>query len=254
MYANYLSLFLLPLLQTQERQQASKHNKNAPSTAMLRLFNRRSALQAHRIKVGIFPRNVSFSSSAPGFDFLTGNGKVVCTDGTVFATGIMGNLSESSVICRAGGSVVHAVVNSQRSDDPKEAFLPLTVDYRSRSYAFGKIPDLPQRRERHGTDDELLVARCIDRAVRPLFPKGYVNEVQLLVTTHAADGVHDPTIAAMNAASFALLQSRQPWFGPIGCVRIGIIDGVIKVNPTIVEMERSTLDLVYAGTKDRVLM
>lgn len=194
------------------------------------------------------------STDARGFDFLTGGGKASTKDGLVFSTGILGHLSESSIICKQGGSVLHAVVNSARSSEATEAFLPLTVDYRSRHYAYGKIPATSGRRERHGGDDEILVARCIDRAVRPLFPKGYVNEVQLLVTAHAADGVHDPTIAAVNAASFALLKSKQPWYGPIGCVRVGLIDGELKVDPTLAEMERSTLDLVYAGTAGRALM
>lgn len=193
------------------------------------------------------------STEARGFDFLTGGGKATTKDGLTFSTGIMGHLSESSIICKQGGSVLHAVVNSARSSDATDNFLPLTVDYRSRQYAFGSIPT-GGRRERHGGDDEVLVARCIDRAVRPLFPKGYVNEVQLLVTAHAADGVHDPTIAAVNAASFALLKSKQPWYGPIGCVRVGIIDGQLKVDPTLAEMEHSTLDLVYAGTEGRALM
>jgi polyribonucleotide nucleotidyltransferase len=130
----------------------------------------------------------------------------------------------------------------------------LTVDYRSRSYAFGRIPQLNTRRERHGTDDEILVARIIDRAVRPLFPKGYVNEVQITVTTHAADGIHDPTIAAVNAASLALMKSRQPWNGPIGCVRVGFVDGKLVLDPSVAEVERSELDLVYAGNMSRPVM
>lgn len=194
------------------------------------------------------------TTDARGFNFLAGDAKASTKEGLTFSTGIIGHLSESSVICRQGGSVLHAVVNSARTSDATDAFLPLTVDYRARQYAFGVIPTTSSRRERHGGDDEILVARCIDRAVRPLFPKGYVNEVQLLVTAHAADGVHDPTIAAVNAASFALLKSKQPWYGPIGCVRVGMIDGLLKVDPTLAEMETSTLDLVYAGTAGRALM
>ena len=194
------------------------------------------------------------NSSASGFTNMAGNTQATSQNGLVFSTGVMGHLSESSVLCTSGGSVVHAVLNSTKVNDPTSAFLPLTVDYRSRSYAFGMFPATSMRRERHGGDEEILVARCIDRAVRPLFPKGYVNDVQLLVTTHAADGIHDPTITAVNAASFALLQSKQPWFGPIGCVRVGLIDGVLKVDPTLAEMGTSTLDLVYAGTEGRALM
>lgn len=176
-------------------------------------------------------------------------------DGRItLSTGIFGHLSESSVICNVGGSVVHAALNAARSNDPNEPFLPLTVDYRARQYAFGVIPGSRQRREAHGSSDEILVSRFIDRAVRPLFPKGYVNEVQLTVTNHAADGIHDPTVAAVNAASLALMHSKQPWQGPIGCVRIGCIDGQLKIDPTLKEMETSTLDFLYAGTSTRTLM
>jgi len=185
---------------------------------------------------------------------MSGEHKASIASGLTFSTGIIGHLSEASVMCNAGGSVVHAVVNSARPEGPTNAFLPLTVDYRSRQYAFGHIPKTNARREKHGGDDEILVSRCIDRAVRPLFPKGYVNEVQLLVTAHAADGVNDPTIAAVNAASFALMCSDQPWYGPIGCVRVGLIDGELRVDPSIKDMERSTLDFVYAGTEGRALM
>lgn len=100
--------------------------------------------------------------------------------------GAMGHLAEASAVCSQGGSVVHATVCSARNSKPEDDFLPLTVDYRSRSYAFGRIPKSPNRRERHGSDEEILVARIIDRAIRPLFPKGYVNEVQVTVTAHAA--------------------------------------------------------------------
>lgn len=186
---------------------------------------------------------------------MAGKAEASSASGITFSTGIMGHLSESSVFCKQGGTLVHAVVNSSWTSDSKDAFLPLTVDYRSRQYAFGQIPTQnPSRRDRHGGDDEILVSRCIDRVVRPLFPKGYVNEVQILATSHAADGVHDPTIAAVNAASFALMQSKQPWFGPVGCVRVAMIDGALQVDPALPDLERATLDLVYAGTKDRALM
>jgi polyribonucleotide nucleotidyltransferase len=169
--------------------------------------------------------------------------------------GSFAHLADSSAICSNGGSVVHATVCSARTLDPVDDFLPLTVDYRSRSYAFGRIPQSINRRERHGTDDEVLVARVIDRAIRPLFPPGFVNEVQITVTAHAVDGVHDPTITAVNAASCALTNSNLPWKGPIGCVRVGLMpDGVLKVDPTVEEMKTSTLDLVYACTRSRPLM
>lgn len=159
-----------------------------------------------------------------------------------------------SCVCTYGGSVVHVAVTSNSVKDPTEDFLPLTVDFRYRSSARGVFPTNQARRDKHGSDEEILVSRIIDRSIRPLFPKGYVDEVQVLGTTHSVDGVHDPVIAAVNAASFALMQSRLPWFGPIGCVRIGRIDGNFVVNPSLADMERSTLDLVFAGTSHRPLM
>ena len=185
-------------------------------------------------------------------------GKRIFVDGdakiSFAAGGPLANLTESSAVCSHGGSVVHATVASKRNPDPTDDFLPLTVDYRSRSYAFGRIPSTNNRRERHGNDEEVLVARMIDRAVRPLFPAGFVSELQLTVTTHAADGTHDPTVAAVNAASLALLRSRAPWDGPVGCVRVGYIDQQLVVSPTLAQMADSTLDLVYAGTQQRPVM
>lgn len=195
------------------------------------------------------------SSLSPSFAKVLGKIGVVKSSRLTFAEGGgMGHLSEASSICSQGGSVVHATVNSAWNSDPKDNFLPLTVDYRSRAYAFGRIPLSINRRERHGSDEEILVARVIDRAIRPLFPSGYVNEVQVTVTAHAADGVNDPSIAAVNATSMALMLSRQPWNGPIGCVRIGYIKGILTVDPTIEEMKTSSLDLVYAGNSSRPLM
>ena len=170
------------------------------------------------------------------------------------AGGPLANLTESSAVCSHGGSVVHATVASKRNPDPSDDFLPLTVDYRSRSYAFGRIPSTNNRRERHGNDEEVLVARMIDRAVRPLFPPGFVSELHLTVTTHAADGTNDPTVAAVNAASLALLRSRAPWAGPVGCVRVGYIAGRLVVSPSLAQMAESTLDFVYAGTEQRPVM
>lgn len=170
------------------------------------------------------------------------------------AGGPLANLTESSAVCSHGSSVVHATVASKRNPDPSDDFLPLTVDYRSRSYAFGRIPSTNNRRERHGNDEEVLVARMIDRAVRPLFPAGFVSELHLTVTTHAADGTNDPTVAAVNAASLALMRSRAPWAGPVGCVRVGYIDNRLVVSPTLAQMAESTLDFVYAGTEQRPVM
>lgn len=148
--------------------------------------------------------------------------------------------------------MVHAVVASARAEKPTQDFLALTVDYRDRAYAHGRVPVNVSRRERHGSDEEILAARAIDRAVRPLFPRGYVDEVQITVTAHSVDG--DTVVTAVNTASCALSLSSQPWFGPIGCVRIGLLDGHLKVNLTAEERKMSTLDLLYAGSKQRPIM
>jgi polyribonucleotide nucleotidyltransferase len=167
----------------------------------------------------------------------------------------MGHLSESSVIASYGGSIVHVAVNSQASTEAGEDFLPLTVDYRARMSAFGLLPEGSRRREKSpGSDEEILVARFIDRAVRPLFPSGYVDEVQVTITNHATDGVNDPTVLALNATSMALLKSNQPWFGPIGCVRVGLVENKLVVNPSVQSLKESPFDLLYAGTIDRTLM
>lgn len=167
----------------------------------------------------------------------------------------MGHLSQGSALASAGGSVVHAAVNSAKAEgEPGEDFLPMTVDYRARASAFGKLPIGRAKKELNNSEGDILVSRFIDRALRPLFPKGYVDEIQVLVTNHSADGLHDPTVLAVNAASFAMLNTDQPWNGPIGCVRVGYVDGQLKVNPTVPEMESSPLDLLYAGTMNRAVM
>ena len=111
---------------------------------------------------------------------------VPSSDLVFYDGGSMGHLAEASAVCSQGGSVVHATVCSSRNSNPTDDSLPMTVDYRSRAYAFGRIPKATNKRERHGSDEEILVARIVDRAVRPLFPKGYVNEVQITLNAHAA--------------------------------------------------------------------
>ena len=164
-----------------------------------------------------------------------------------FGSGLIGDLADASILARQGETVVHAVITSQSNVGASAQMLPFTVDFRSRSYAFGHVPEGRERRERHGGDEEVLAARVIDRAVRSLFPKGFVDTLQLLVTTHSADGLHDPVVLGINAASAALSVSSQPWNGPIGCVRVGMLAGKLVLNPSVADLERSSLDLLYAG-------
>ena len=170
-----------------------------------------------------------------------------------YSVGNIGHLAKSSVMSTIGGTVLHAVVACAASS-AEGGGLPLTTEYRSRQYAFGAIPENAARRERHGSEEETLVSRFIDRAIRPCFPEGYVSEIQVTVTNHAGDGIHDPTTDSVNAASAALLLSGLPWYGPVGCVRVGCIDGILVVNPTVSDMTRSTLNLLYAGNADRPVM
>ena len=163
-------------------------------------------------------------------------------------------LAESSVLTKYGNTVVHVSVCSNKCDEPSPNMVALNVDYRSRAYAFGRLVDSKQKRERHNTDDEILAGRIIDRSIRPLFPKGYLDEIQLTCTSHSVDGIHDPIVTAVNGASMALIKSKQPWNGPIGCARIGMIDGQLVLNPSAKDMEKSTLDLIYSGTSYRTLM
>jgi polyribonucleotide nucleotidyltransferase len=170
-----------------------------------------------------------------------------------YSVGKIGHLADSSLLCQEGNSVVHAAlcINSHSADAD---FLALTVDYRSRMYATGQIPDNAARRERPNDEEDTIVARFVDRAMRPMFPKGMRCELQLTLTTHAADGIHDPTVAAVNASSMALLNSGLPWNGPIGCVRVGRLNGELVVNPPVADMRNSTLNLLYAGNRYRPVM
>ena len=171
-----------------------------------------------------------------------------------FGYGELGHFANSSVVCSQTETVVHAAISVKRKYSADQDFLPMTVDYRDRLYARGLVPTERGSREWHGSQSETLVGRMIDRAMRPLFPAGYVDDLQVLVTCHAADGQSDPTVLGMNAASCALLLSSAPWRGPVGCVRIGRLDGKLVVNPTVQQMKDSTLDLVYAGTVLRPVM
>ena len=134
-------------------------------------------------------------------------------------------------------------------------FFPLTVDVEERMYAAGKIPGGFFKREGRATERATLTARMIDRPIRPLWPKGFRNEVQVICTTLSADLVTPHDILCINGASAALMISPLPFFGPVGAVRIGWIDGSLVINPTLPEIaSESTLDLIVVGTKDGLTM
>src|SRR3954469_11692745 len=133
-------------------------------------------------------------------------------------------------------------------------FFPLTVEYREKTYAAGKIPGGFLKREGRPSDDEILAARLIDRSIRPLFPEGFKNEVQVFVTVLSADQENDADIHGVVAASAALTLSTVPWNGPLGAVRVGRVEGNWILNPTFQQLEFSTIDLVVSGSADSIVM
>ena len=129
-------------------------------------------------------------------------------------------------------------------------FFPLTVEYRERAYAGGRIPGGFFKREGAPVKKEILTCRLIDRPIRPLFPEGFRNEIQVICLVISADPQNDPDVLAMNGASAALSLSGIPFAGPVGAVRVGLVDGQFVANPTTAEQEASQLELVVAGTED----
>ena len=171
-----------------------------------------------------------------------------------FNTGYMAKQADGSVLVSCGETVVFAsaVVSKEVKED--QDFFPLMVDYREKSYAAGKIPGGFLKRESRPSDRETLVCRLTDRPIRPLFPKGFVNEVQIIIYVLSADKENQPDILAINAASAALSVSGMPFKGPVGAVRVGRLNGEWLVNPSYLELEESNIDLVVAGTKKAITM
>lgn len=169
-------------------------------------------------------------------------------------TGRIAQLADAAVLVKYGDTVV--LVTACASDKPKEGidFFPLSVDYEERLYAVGKIPGGFIKREGRPTEKAILSARLIDRPIRPLFPDGYRNDVQVVATVMSVDQDNLPEIAAMIGSSAALSISPIPFMGPTGSVLVGLIDGQFVLNPTTAEREKSDLHLVVSGTKDAVMM
>jgi len=162
--------------------------------------------------------------------------------------------ADGAALVRYGDTVV--LVTAVASKQPRQGidFFPLTVDYQERAYAAGKIPGGFFKREGRPHDKETLTARLIDRPLRPLFPKGYRQDVQIISTVLSADQENDPDILAIMGASAALTVSPIPFLGPIGAVRVGRIDGKFVLNPTYAQQERTDIDLVVAATQAAVVM
>lgn len=173
----------------------------------------------------------------------------------VIETGKLAKQANAAVTVRYGETVV--LVTATASDQPREEvdFFPLTCDFEERLYAAGKIPGGFFKREGRPGEKAILTSRLMDRPIRPLFPKGFRNDVQVIATTLSADQIHPPDVAAVVGASAALSLSDIPWAGPIGCVRIGLVAGQLVVNPTLQQIEReSQLDLVVAASEDAIIM
>lgn len=169
-------------------------------------------------------------------------------------TGLMARQAAGAVSVRLGDTIVFCAVTN--TDKPREGidFFPLQVEYREKYYAVGRFPGGYFKRETRPSEKEILCARIIDRPIRPLFPAGYFNDVQVNSMVLSADGENEADVVAVNAASAALHISEIPFMGPIGAVRIGRINGEWVINPTQTERLSSDLDLIYAGTRERFLM
>ena len=170
-------------------------------------------------------------------------------------TGRVARQATGSVVVTMGGVQVLCTVVGSKSAREGQDFFPLSVHYQEKYYAVGRIPGGFFKREARPSEKETLTSRLIDRPIRPLFPKGYMNEVQVVCTVMSADKVNDPDIAAMIGTSAALAISGIPFQGPIGCARVGFTEGEgYLLNPTYEALENSELNMVVAGTKDAVLM
>ena len=178
----------------------------------------------------------------------------VGSDEIRFETGKLAKQADGAVIVRSGDTMVLATAQGRLEAREGADFFPLTVDVEERMYAAGKIPGGFFKREGRPTEKAILTARMIDRPIRPLWPKGFRNEVQVICTTLSADLVTPYDILCLNGASAALMISPLPFLGPVGAVRVGMIDGQLVVNPTLPEIEGSELDLIVVGTKEGLTM
>ncbi|HUM16231.1 MAG TPA: polyribonucleotide nucleotidyltransferase [Candidatus Nitrosotalea sp.] len=169
-------------------------------------------------------------------------------------TGKVAKQADGSVVVRCGGTMVLSTAVASRSALEGRDFLPLTVEYREKAYAGGRIPGGFFKREGRPDEKETLTCRLIDRPLRPLFPKGFRNEIQIINLVISADSENDPDILAMIGSSAAMSLSGIPFSGPVGAVRVALVDGKLVANPTYKQVAASPLELVIAGTEDAVLM
>jgi len=169
-------------------------------------------------------------------------------------TGAVARQADGAVLVDMAETVVLVTAVGRKTADPGRDFFPLTVNYQEKTYAAGKIPGGFFKREGRPGEKETLVCRLIDRPIRPLFPKGFKNEVQVIATVMSLNPDVDPDIPALIGASAALAISGMPFAGPIGAAKVGYVDGKYVLNPGVAALEKSDLELVVAGTQDAVLM
>ncbi len=182
--------------------------------------------------------------------------KEIKLNGKTFSleTGRFAKQAHGAVMIRYGDTMVLATVVSECEAKEGRDFFPLQVEYREKTAAAGKIPGGFFKREGRPTEKEIISSRLIDRPIRPMFPKGYMNETQVLVTVYSSDMEHDGDVLGACAASAALMISDIPFDGPIAEVRVGRVDGKFILNPTFKELEKSDLDITVAGTIDSIVM
>ena len=169
-------------------------------------------------------------------------------------TGLLAEQAHGAVMVRYADTMVLGAATGEREAKPGADFFPLTVDYEEKMYAAGKIPGGFIKREGRPTDQATLAARLTDRPLRPLFPKGYRAEVQIINTVMSSDQENNPDVLSIIAASASLMVSPIPFDGPVGAVRIGLIDNELVINPLISEMPDSDMDIIVAGTADAIMM
>ena len=169
-------------------------------------------------------------------------------------TGEIARQASGAVVVSVEDTVILATVVAKKDAKPGQDFFPLTVDYMEKTYAAGKIPGGFFKREGRPSEKETLTSRLIDRPIRPLFPEGYLNEVQVIIHVLSVNPEIDPDIPAMIGASAALCIAGIPFNGPIGAARVGYANGQYILNPTTTQLKTSQMDLVVAGTETAVLM
>lgn len=172
----------------------------------------------------------------------------------VFESGKLAKLADGAVTVRCGETIVLATAVSATTIKDGQDFFPLTVDYKEKAAAVGKFPGGYFKREGRPSEKEILTCRMTDRPLRPLFPKGYYYDTQVISILLSADGINDPDILSINGASAALAVSDIPFAGPVGAVRVGRVGGEFVVNPTHAEREASEMDLIYVGDGEKVIM